>query len=414
MEPPRKKLVLLLDGSWNSSRDNTNVWRLSQLIAKQDASGNPQLQYYTPGVGTPHGERILGGALGYGLGRDIVAAYRWLMGNFDRGDQIFLFGFSRGAFTARSLSGMIARCGLLRPGSPLSVEELYDRYRLDTDAPSLVELYQRANLCSDERRLLRHSRRVPIKMIGVWDTVGALGVPFGNIPGISRRRFGFHNTRLSSIFEHAYQALAIDEHRAAFAPTLWTRFVPTYPDPPGRRRVRSTTVEQRWFAGCHGNVGGGIPGDDMPQLPLVWMMEKAGTLGLGYRGAVNPTGHERYGTANDSFATFLCGTYRIAKLWRRHYRIIAAPSKPVGGGALLTVQETIDSSVFDRWRKYVSYRPANLIRWATMASVDPRSLRGPIDARTAKPLASPPDPRSKRTQYGRTNPNGEAKNAHSV
>lgn len=393
-----KRLALLLDGTWNTVQDNTNVWRLCQLLAPVDQAGITQSVYYTSGVGTARGERLRGGALGYGLDRDVIAAYRWLMGQYDRGDDMFVFGFSRGAFTARSLCGMIARCGLLRPGAPLSVEELYDRYRLDDKAPSLVDLYRRQRLEPDgrrvlrpeEARLLRHSRRIPIKMIGVWDTVGALGVPFGNIPGISRRRFGFHNTRLSTLFEHAYHALAIDEHRKAFATTLWTRFTPDTPDPPGTRRTRPTIVEQRWFAGAHANVGGGVAGDDMAQLPLAWLMEKAGGLGLAFRDEVVPRGHERFGSIRDSFASFMYGFYRIAKLGRRHHRMIAAPPLMVENGTVSTVCETIDASVFDRWRKYEGYRPPSLVEWAKRRDCDPRKFKGSIDANTGGPVAPPP------------------------
>lgn len=397
---PGKRLVLLLDGTWNSSEDNTSVWRLSQLVAPQDAAGIPQLCYYTAGVGTPRGERIRGGMLGHGLDRDVIGAYRWLMGHYDRGDQIFLFGFSRGAFTARSVAGMIARCGLLRPGSPLSVEELYERYRLDGRAPSFVELHQTKDLPPTGKRLLRHSRRVPVKMIGVWDTVGALGIPFGNIPGLSRRRFGFHNSRLSTIYEHAYHALALDEHRAAFAPTLWTRFTPTVPDPPGKRRTRPTIVEQRWFAGAHANVGGGIAGDDMPQLPLAWLMKKAGDLGLSYRGAVVPTGYEVTAPIHDSFRRFLRGFYPILKLGRRFQRRIAAPATMGDKGSWLTVNETIDGSVFDRWRKVPTYRSPDLGRWAAERGVDPAKLYGAVDARTSAAVAppNPPKPRVKRAR----------------
>jgi hypothetical protein len=397
---PGKRLVLLLDGTWNSSEDNTSVWRLSQLVASKDAADTQQLCYYTAGVGTPRGERIRGGMLGYGLDRDIIGAYRWLMGHYDQGDQIFLFGFSRGAFTARSIAGMIARCGLLRPGSPLSVEELYERYRLDARAPSFVELHQTKNLPAEEKRLLRHSRRVPIKMIGVWDTVGALGIPFGNIPGLSRRRFGFHNSRLSAIYEHAYHALALDEHRAAFAPTLWQRFTPTEPDPPGKRRVRPTIVEQRWFAGAHANVGGGIAGDDMPQLPLAWLMEKAGRLGLAWRGEVVPTGYEVDAPIHDSFKGFLGGLYPIVKLGRRFHRRVAAPATPAARGSWLSVGEVIDGSVFDRWRKTAAYRPRDLVRWAKELDVDPAKLHGAVDARTGAALAppAPPKPRVKRVR----------------
>lgn len=404
---PGKRLVLLLDGTWNSSEDNTSVWRLSQLVAPRNAAGVAQLCYYTAGVGTPRGERIRGGALGYGLDRDVIGAYRWLMGHYDQGDQIFLFGFSRGAFTARSVAGMIARCGLLRPGSPLSVEELYERYRLDDKAPSFVELHQTKNLPPAEKRLLRHSRRVPIKMIGVWDTVGALGIPFGNTPGISRRRFGFHNTRLSAIFEHAYHALALDEHRAAFAPTLWTRFTPATPGPPGKRRVRPTIVEQRWFAGAHANVGGGIAGDDLPQLPLAWLMKKAGALGLAWRGEVVPTGYEIAAPINDSFKSFLWGFYPALKFWRRFHRRIAAPAVEGDKGSWLSVNETIDASVFDRWRKLTGYalpgpkprrkvadyRPKDLQRWAAELGVEPGKLLGTVDARTGAVIEPPTPPK---------------------
>lgn len=395
-----KRLVLLLDGTWNSSADNTSVWRLSQLVAPRDGAGVEQLCYYTAGVGTPRGEAIRGGIFGHGLDRDVIGAYRWLMGHYDQGDQIFLFGFSRGAFTARSVAGMIARCGLLRPGSPLSVEELYERYRLDAKAASFVELHQTKDLPPQEKRLLRHSRRVPIKMIGVWDTVGALGVPFGNIRGISRRRFGFHNTQLSAIFEHAYHALALDEHRAAFAPTLWTRFIPARPDPPGKRRVRQTIVEQRWFAGAHANVGGGIAGDDMPQLSLAWLMAKAGALGLAYRGAVVPTGYEITAPIHDSFHRFLRGLYRLLKRGRRFQRPIAAPATQVDKGHWLTANETIDASVFDRWRKVPAYRPADLVRWAAALGIDPGTLHGAVDARTGAVITppAPPKARSRRRQ----------------
>ncbi len=393
-----KKLIISCDGTWNTPDDKqddvpapTNVVRLHNSLASADDAGIEQRKYYHPGVGTDGSklERLKGGSYGLGISQNIMSAYRWLADNYETGDQIFLFGFSRGAFTARSVAGMIARCGLLRPGSPLSVEELYERYRLDDRAPSFVELHQTKELPPGEKRLLRHSRRVPVKMIGVWDTVGALGIPFGNIPGISRRRFGFHNTRLSAIFEHAYQALALDEHRAAFAPTLWTRFTPDTPDPPGKRRVRPTIVEQRWFAGAHANVGGGIAGDDLPQLPLAWLMKKASDLGLAWRGEVVPTGHEIGAPIHDSFRSFLGGFYRIFKLGRRFHRRVAAPAVPGEKGTWLSVNETIDASVFDRWRKSSGYRPPDLRRWAAEVRMDPAKLRGTVDARSGAVIEPP-------------------------
>ncbi|MEP2990377.1 MAG: DUF2235 domain-containing protein [Parasphingorhabdus sp.] len=386
---PNKKLALFLDGSWNNIDDNTNVWRLSQMVSRRDSQGNRQLRYYTPGVGTARGEKIRGGALGHGLDEDVIEAYRWLMGNFTQkkgetpSDEIYIFGFSRGAFTARSLSGMIARCGLLRAGAPLSVEELYNRYRMDSKAPSLVELYDKDNPTAAERRLMRHSRRVIIRMIGVWDTVGALGVPFGNIPGISRRRFGFHNTDLSKLYEHAYQALAVDEHRKAFDPTLWTLFKPTGSDHPKKGSWRPTQVEQRWFVGAHANIGGGIPSDDLPQLPMDWLVGKANALGLTFRETVKVRKDKDWkGSIHDSFAEFAFGLYRLIKFGRRHYRTIAKRPIAVDGGSVGSVNETIDGSVFDRWRHNAEYRPVSIVRWAKRFGQDPAKLRGTIDAST--------------------------------
>ena len=393
----KKRLVLVLDGTWNKLDDNTNVWRLGQLVAPQGDDGLQQCVYYSRGVGTAFGEQIVGGSLGYGLSREVVAAYHWLMGNYDPGDEIFLFGFSRGAFTARSLAGIIKRCGLLWPGSPLSVNELYRRYRLGGDATPIYDLYGRGELDIEEERVRRHSRRVYITMIGVWDTVGALGVPFGNMPGLSRRRFRFHDTNLSVIFRNAFHALAIDEHRAAFEPTLWTRFIRDVPDRPGRRRMPLTNVEQRWFVGAHANVGGGIAGDDMSQLPLAWLMEKARGLGLTYRGELRLKGHEHLGPIHDSFAGFLFGFYALAKLGRRFHRPIAAPPEPAKGGVAVTVNETIDGGVFDRWRADTGYRPPNIIRWAAGLGRDPAALHGAIDARTGDPPVTPA-PKRKRAR----------------
>lgn len=113
-----KRLALFLDGTWNTVSDNTNVWRMRALIAAQSADGAEQRAYYSTGLGTKFGERLRGGAFGRGINTAIISAYEWLSENYDDGDEIFIFGFSRGAYTARSLSGFIARCGLLHSGAP--------------------------------------------------------------------------------------------------------------------------------------------------------------------------------------------------------------------------------------------------------------------------------------------------------
>ncbi|MGH6736740.1 MAG: phospholipase effector Tle1 domain-containing protein [Methyloceanibacter sp.] len=126
--PPEKRLAVFLDGTWNTVNHNTNVWRLRALCAKHSADGSVQRAYYDPDVGTLLGQKVRGGWWGIGINENIVDAYQWLIENYDPGDEIFIFGFSRGAYTARSLSGLISKC-LLRPGAPLSLDQLYGRYR---------------------------------------------------------------------------------------------------------------------------------------------------------------------------------------------------------------------------------------------------------------------------------------------
>ncbi|MBB3695195.1 DUF2235 domain-containing protein [Sphingomonas sp. BK580] len=387
-----KRIALFLDGTWNKVETHTNVERLFSLVAQVDGV-NAQCAYYEPGVGTKQFEWLRGGALGYGLSENVLAAYEWLVSKYDDGDEIYIFGFSRGAFTARSLAGLIAKCGLLHRGSALSAVALYERYQLDAEVRPRWKLdyvaSQGGPLSDDEKALLTASKRVPIKMIGVWDTVGALGIPFGNIPGLSRRRFLFHHTRLSTIYENAFHALAIDEHREAFRPALWTRFVPRVPDarPPGGER--EPKVEQRWFVGAHADVGGGNP-TPLPELPMRWLAMHAHELGLRLTRFPEPAPNAISGPITDSYGAFAFGLYRFVSRpfvrtigSRRVATTTHADKKP---GWSETVNETIDGSVFDRWRADPTYRPAPVVEWAGRLGCEPAKIFGPTDAVSGKPL----------------------------
>src|SRR6266481_2636671 len=123
---PKQRLALFFDGTWNTPEDNTNVWRLDLMLAQAGPDGVPQRKFYDPGVGTHWYDRLSGGAFGAGLSENVEQGYRWLMDNYNPGDEIYIFGFSRGAFTARSLAGVIARCGLLKPNAPISYAGLYE------------------------------------------------------------------------------------------------------------------------------------------------------------------------------------------------------------------------------------------------------------------------------------------------
>jgi uncharacterized protein (DUF2235 family) len=168
----KKRLAVLLDGTWNIVNDNTNVWRLKSLLASQGRDGLEQISYYSVGVGTAFGERLRGGMFGYGLNDEIIRAYEWLIDHYNVGDELFIFGFSRGAYTARSLSGLISKCGLLAPGAPLSVNQLYARYRRAGAAMTIRELIQEQNagktdFSLEERWILKYSQAIDIQFVGV-------------------------------------------------------------------------------------------------------------------------------------------------------------------------------------------------------------------------------------------------------
>ena len=170
--------------------------------------------------------------------------------------------------------------------------------------------------------------------------------------------------------------MALDEHREDFEATFWTRTVKTgeagAPDRP------IANVEQRWFVGCHANVGGGYASDPLSQRPLVWLLEKAGALGLGYRDTVEIDATQVAPPINDSYREFGKGLYHFFS--KPFYRSVGiAPEK---GTAATTsrINETIDGSVFDRWREDASYRPENLVTWARAKLVDPATLVGAVRA----------------------------------
>jgi uncharacterized protein (DUF2235 family) len=374
-----KKLAIYLDGTFNTLNNNTNVWRLKSLTAETP----DQRVYYSEGVGTIRGEVVRGGVAGYGIDDEIIQAYTWLIENFDDGDEIFIFGFSRGAYTARSLSGLISKCGILRLGAPLSIEQLYARYRLYV-APTIRSLLGKplpADASIEERWLTKYSRPTQTKFVGVWDTVGSMGIPVGSAEA-KVHKYRFLDTHLRLDNEYAFHALALDEHRANFDATFWTRTVKT--DEAGAPERAIDHVEQRWFAGCHANVGGGYASDPLSQRPLVWLMDKAGALGLIYRDKVQIDVTEKAPAINDSYSEFGEGFYHLFS--KRFFRPVGIAPETGTAGTTSRINETIDGSVFDRWRSDATYRPANLIAWAEAKKVDPAKLVGAV--MTADPGAA--------------------------
>lgn len=378
-----KRLALFLDGTWNDPEDRTAVYRMADNVVSTGDQDPHQRVYYGQGVGTGWNDKLRGGILGKGLYRNLQDAYAWLCDHYADDDEIYLLGFSRGAYTARSLAGLVAKCGLLRrdAGTALTLEQIYARYQWGKDAAPIYELdyISRKNIrpfTTEERAILNHSRRVPIKMIGVWDTVGSLGVPWTSAPLIGRKNFYFHNTYPSKLYEHAFQVLALDEHRGPYEPTLWTQFKPDEPDPRPPAPWSRDQIEQRWFIGAHSDVGGGYQDDALDRLPMAWLQNKASTYGLQFKQPVALKGDEIDRQPTDSFAQFLHGAYRLIRLNKRFFRPVGRDPQRVKGGTSKSINEVIDASVFERWHKRSGYRPVNLIKWAERRGLDLDKLQG--------------------------------------
>jgi len=261
-----KRLVACADGTWKTSESPrpTNVVLLAQALAPAGEDGVEQRLFYDPGVGTGAVlDRLGGGAFGRGLSDNVKDIYRWLAQTYQPGDAIFLIGFSRGAYTVRSAAGLIRKCGLLTPENAGRIEEAYALYRRadpSADPPDAVAFRS------------KYARRVEIAFLGVWDTVGALGIPLVGLRALTRRRYRFHDTELTGIVRRAYHAVAIDERRRAFEPTLWTNA-----PKPGQQ------IEQVWFAGAHSDVGGGYDDRGLSDITLAWMLDKARRAGLSFK-----------------------------------------------------------------------------------------------------------------------------------
>ncbi|HEY7467718.1 MAG TPA: DUF2235 domain-containing protein [Dehalococcoidia bacterium] len=271
-----KRIVICCDGTWNrpGKSRQTNVSKLYDAVLNFAADGTRQVRWYDKGVGTEGSlfDRLRGGAFGHGLGKNVQDAYTQIVREYEPGDHLYLFGFSRGAYTARSTLGMVRKCGVLRPELIGTVREAWAFYKNDlhpsTDAAKTFRRNHSVRVAEPDQDEDDYIPRA--KLIGVWDTVGSLGVPVGRF----REKFQFHDVALTSWVQNGFQALAIDERRKDYAPALWEQ----NPDPKVKQRM-----EQRWFAGVHSDVGGGAGEegeDDQSDRCLRWIIERAREQGL--------------------------------------------------------------------------------------------------------------------------------------
>ncbi|TPN00434.1 DUF2235 domain-containing protein [Mesorhizobium sp. B2-3-3] len=296
-----KRIIILLDGTWNDvdfSKQDTNIVRLRNIISANLGSGSailakavrgPELKpgqkiaagrttndgqenlvFYERGVGTNGIDKIRGGLLGAGLDASVRSAYKFLSFYYRPGDSIFIFGFSRGAYSARTLAGYIAAAGLLKRDScTRHLEGMAWAFYRTPPNDRLPGVWASLSPYMHNRDDFR------IDCLGVFDTVGALGVPLNLFSRLNRNRFEFHTVELSSVTKVNLQALAIDEHRQPFQAAVWRK---------PRFKSLSSVTEQVWFSGVHADVGGGYWTDEqrrqwgiaIDDIPLDWMLKRIG------------------------------------------------------------------------------------------------------------------------------------------
>ncbi len=279
MDDMTRHLVVCTDGTWNrpDQRDRerivpSNVVKMARAVAGRTAADIPQLVYYDTGIGTGGWwDRYKGGAFGVGLSDNIKQAYTALGYEFRPGDKLFLFGFSRGAYTARSLAGLIGLCGIPDPKKGTPEEATEQAFKIYRSKKRHGDAEKHCKKFSHTKGIIRKTPDNAIHFIGVWDTVGALGIPVGWLRWIGRSRFGFHDVTLGNHITHAYHALAIDERRRPFTPTLWLT------------KNIAPQVEQVWFPGVHTNIGGGYVDAGLSDRAFLWMCLKAREAGLGFK-----------------------------------------------------------------------------------------------------------------------------------
>lgn len=258
---PARTHVIVIDGTM-CSRDMESPSNAALAADLLESLGSRVSVHYEAGLQYSDLRSGLAIVTGYGLDLQIRLAYGALASRYREGDKIFLFGYSRGAFAVRSLAGMIGRIGLLRPkhATPRMVRVLWELYENDPFGESARRFAKK--YCHP---------RTDVEMIGAWDTVRALGAPLPFLKGL--RRYDFHDHEPGPHIKACYHALALHETRSTFAPLKWTPSTP-----------QVSPLEQVWFAGNHGDVGGNIASSResrlLSNIPFVWMLEKAEARGL--------------------------------------------------------------------------------------------------------------------------------------
>lgn len=333
-----KRIIICADGTWNirdqideksGRRHPTNVTKVARAVLPQTNDGISQVVYYHEGVGTGGPlDKVTGGGFGHGMEENIRNLYRFIVYNYEEGDELYLFGFSRGAFTVRSLAGFMNKIGLIEKDDDYYVPEMYHCYEKNK-GPGSVE-WEKAF------HNVQGTRPCPtIQFIGVWDTVGALGAPglIGQI--FNKNKYQYHDIGLNKYIKNAAHAISIDERRKPFKPSIWTR--PENWD---------GDLQQAWFAGVHSNIGGSYSPDGLANEALHWIVEKAEKLGLNF---------------NENYLAYFrpCFNSVLNDSMTIKYRIMGPLERKIG--KFMNDGEVIHQSVLDRMSHVeCEYKPNNL------------------------------------------------------
>lgn len=329
----KKRIVICADGTWNRPEKNlkedvpTNVIRLARAVSPVAADSAPQQVFYDWGLGSYHDEWSAG-ITGSGIHKNIMDGYRYIVQNYSPGDELFLFGFSRGAYTVRSLCGLIHNCGILKRPDARLIQTAFDHYKRQEEeyAP------KGAKSVAFRKRHAHPSNEV--QFLGIFDTVGALGIPLSCL-GWLNTEDEFFDSKMGPNVRIARHALAIDERRYDFQATIL-------------RPRRNLDLKQVWFVGVHSDVGGGYKPDKggtlLSDIALGWMMGEAEQAGLSFEK------HLGRRLKPDPAATL----HDSSSLKFRSWKDIWRPINHRRGEVL------IHRSVKQRWDQDPSYRPENL------------------------------------------------------
>ena len=361
-----KRLIVCCDGTWQDleSPYPSNVVKIAQAIEPVASDGIPQVVFYDAGIGTEGGiiDSLMGGGFGKGIDQNIQDGYRFLCLNYSPGDEIYLFGFSRGAYTVRSLAGLMYNSGLLSRPHICQASKAYELYRdpAKPDNPKIdISRKDSEPLCQDSFwtclieafrqeygfKTEKYGHRVPITLLACFDTVGSLGIPnlipFINLDAKVNAKYQFHDCKLSPIIQNALHAVAIDEPKESFAPTLMEK----------SQRTDEQKLIQKWFPGNHGCVGGGTEEQrGLSDGTLQWMIdsiEEELELSLEINPKIIPTGVKPCPEADYNA--------KPTDILDKFMMMIGTKPRDVSDNF-----EDLHESVKIRWQSRKDYRPVNL------------------------------------------------------